>query len=339
MVPTPITVVVPCYNEEDGLDYLAKTLDSFAWSVRDQYAVGIVLVDDGSLDGTWARLNELFGDRADCVLVRHQRNRGIAAATLTGIRHSRTEIVCAIDADCSFDPHQLKAMIPLLQPGVDVVVASPFHAQGRTLDVPGWRLALSKGASTLYRLVLRNKLSHYTSCFRVYRKSAVWHLRLRNERFVGITEILGLLDRQGSKIVECPAVLGRRVIGNSKMQLSRTILGHLLLLARLAYSSVEVTEIVHPGRSGGGLVAGPPERTPPGALDERRRECAADRIWDPPSSARPAQEETRASAGISACRTAAAYRIAGRRCKPPVRASAGHLPPASGRAADVRCTS
>ena len=169
----PVSVVIPCFNEEATLGYLANTLDSFAESVRDDYQVSFVFVDDGSSDKTWERLNELFGQRADCKVVQHPQNRGIAAATLTGIQHSPSEIVCAIDADGTFDPHQLKEMIPMLKPGVDAVTASCFLEQGHVMNVPGWRMALSKGASLMYRMVLHNKLSHYTSCFRVYRKSAV----------------------------------------------------------------------------------------------------------------------------------------------------------------------
>ena len=230
---TPISVVVPCFNEEATLGYLANTLDSFAQSVRDDYLVHFVFVDDGSSDRTWERLNELFGGRPDCQVIQHPQNRGIAAATLTGIRHSRSEIVCAIDADGTFDPHQLKEMIPMLKPEVDAVTASCFAEHGQVMNVPGWRMALSKGASTLYRMVLHNKLSHYTSCFRVYRRSAVAKLDLRNERYVGITEILSSLDLQGSKIVEYPAVLEVRLLGSSKMKIMKTIWGHLQLIGHL----------------------------------------------------------------------------------------------------------
>jgi hypothetical protein len=116
---------------------------------------------------------------------------------------------------------------------VDAVTASCFAEHGQVMNVPGWRMALSKGASALYRMVLHNKLSHYTSCFRVYRRSAVALLTLRNERYVGITEILSSLDLQGSKIVEYPAVLEVRLLGNSKMKIMKTIWGHLQLIAYL----------------------------------------------------------------------------------------------------------
>jgi hypothetical protein len=85
----------------------------------------------------------------------------------------------------------------------------------------------------MYRLVLHNKLHTYTSCFRIYRKSALRELEIRNRGFLGMAEILAALDRRGLTIRECPAVLESRILGQSKMRTLRSILGHLRLLARL----------------------------------------------------------------------------------------------------------
>jgi polysaccharide deacetylase family protein (PEP-CTERM system associated) len=230
----PVSVVIPCFNEEAVLGYLGNTLNRLSETLADRYALRYVFVDDGSSDRTWQRMQELFGGRGDCLLLRHSQNRGIAAAVMTGIRQSSTEIVCCIDADGTFDPHQLARMIPLLQPGVDLVTSTCFGENGRVENVPAWRLALSKGATALYRFVLHNQLSHYTSCFRVYRRSAVADLVPQNERYVGITEILALMDQRHSRIVEFPATLEVRVLGQSKMNIVRTIAGHLELICRLA---------------------------------------------------------------------------------------------------------
>ena len=177
----------------------------------------------------------LFGDQSNCEIVRHQQNRGVAAATLTGIEHAKTEIVCVIDCDCSYDIENLGRFIPLLDEGVDLVTASPYHKDGGVLNIPGWRLLLSRGASVLYRMVLKTKLATYTACFRAYRRSAVVDLEVSNERYLGITEILALLDQRGCRIIECPAVLEPRLFGQSKMKVLMTIGGHLRLLAKLAF--------------------------------------------------------------------------------------------------------
>ncbi len=78
----------------------------------------------------------------------------------------------------------------------------------------------------------RSKLSTYTSCFRVYRRSIMLHVPIREGGFLGIAEMLGRIDLQGARIAECPAVLEVRMLGRSKMKTVRTIFGHLRLLAR-----------------------------------------------------------------------------------------------------------
>jgi polysaccharide deacetylase family protein (PEP-CTERM system associated) len=230
----PVTLVIPCFNEEPILPYLRNTLGRVAADLGSQYELQYVFVDDGSSDGTWHALEAIFGTLPECQLVRHERNRGVAAAILTGIRGARTEIVCSIDCDCTYDPHQLRDLIPRLEEDVAVVTASPYHPSGRVLNVPSWRLVLSKGLSFLYRRLFRQKLHTYTSCFRVFRRSLVKDLSLREQGFLGVAETLMILDLQGKRIVEHPAVLEVRLFGHSKMKLFRTIAGHLRLLWRMA---------------------------------------------------------------------------------------------------------
>jgi polysaccharide deacetylase family protein (PEP-CTERM system associated) len=230
---TPVSIVVPCFNEESILPYLANTLKSVEATLAADYELHYIFVDDCSTDKTSEALRNLFGSWPNCTFVQHKRNLGVAAAILNGIRHAETEIVCSIDCDCTYDPHEMRGMIALLEEDVAMVTASPYHPQGRVRNVPGWRLSLSKGASFLYRLTLRQRLYTYTSCFRAYRRSAVVDLRLRETSFLGVAETLGRLDLRGAKIVEYPTTLEVRLFGQSKMKVIRTIGGHLQLLTRL----------------------------------------------------------------------------------------------------------
>jgi len=231
---TQVSIVVPCFNERPALPYLSNTLESVSKLLSKDYLPHFVFVDDGSTDGTWELLNRLFGTREDCRLVKHEVNRGVAAAILTGIRYAPNEIVCSMDCDCTYDPHELVHMIPLLTPDVDLVTASPYHPQGgRVMNVPQWRLVLSKGASWLYSKVLRHKLHTYTSCFRVYRRSAVADLELKEMGFLGVSETLALLDLRGHSIREFPTTLYVRILGQSKMKVARNIVGHLKNLWRM----------------------------------------------------------------------------------------------------------
>jgi polysaccharide deacetylase family protein (PEP-CTERM system associated) len=232
---TAVTVVVPCYNEQQSLAYLGNTLRSVVEELGDRYRLSFVFVDDCSTDHTWQSLHTIFGADPRCTLVRHDRNRGVAAAIQTGLHCATSDVVCSMDCDCTYDPHDLGRMIPLLTDDVDVVTASPYHPQGSVKNVSRWRLFLSKGLSRLYRIVLRQKLYTYTSCFRVYRRQAAIGISVERGGFFGVTEMLGRLDLAGRRIVEFPATLEARMLGRSKMKILRTIAGHLSLLTQLTW--------------------------------------------------------------------------------------------------------
>ena len=229
-----VTIVIPCYNEEETLPYLANTLRSVEEKLSRNYKPEFIFVDDCSKDATLNKLNELFGGRKNVRIVQHDRNKGVAAGIMTGIKSAETEIVCSMDCDCTYDPHELENMLPLLTANVDLVTASPYHQAGGVRNVPEWRLFLSKGASFLYRRVLPAKLDTYTSCFRVYRRSSVVDLELKESGFLGVAELLGKLNLRGGKVVEFPARLEVRLFGFSKMKTVRTIFGHLRVLSQLS---------------------------------------------------------------------------------------------------------
>lgn len=230
----PVSIVVPCYNEETTLGYLSKTLQSVERELQPEYKAHFIFVNDASTDRTLETLNELFGAKENCTVIDHEQNQGVAAAIRTGIKQATTEIVCSLDCDCTYDPHELRNMLPLLTEDVAMVTASPYHPQGGVRNVPQWRLGLSKVSSHLYRQVLRQKLHTYTSCFRVYRRSRMMDLRGEERGFLGVAEMLGELDLAGGKIVEHPAVLEVRLFGQSKMKVLKTIGGHLRLLCKLS---------------------------------------------------------------------------------------------------------
>jgi polysaccharide deacetylase family protein (PEP-CTERM system associated) len=232
---TPVSIVIPCYNEQEALPYLSNTLRAVeAGLLKNAYSPNFIFVDDRSKDDTFAELHRLFDDRPNFRILRHETNKGVAAGIMTGLRAAETELVCSMDCDCTYDPHELANMLPLMKENVDLVTASPYHKDGGVRNVPGWRLFLSRGASFLYRRVLRSKLDTYTSCFRIYRRSSVVDTELRESGFLGVAEMLGKLDLRGGTIVEFPAVLEVRLFGISKMKTAKTIFGHLQLLSHLA---------------------------------------------------------------------------------------------------------
>lgn len=229
-----VSVVVPLFNECECVDTLTASLAQVEQQLGDRFDLEFLLVDDGSTDGTPALLKAAVGDDRRYRVIEHGFNRGIAAAITTGISAASHEVIVSLDCDGSYDPLLIGEMVPLLTPDVDLVTASPYHPAGSVDNVPLWRLRLSRLASQLYGLACRHKLSCYTSCFRVYRRSAVVDVQLENERFVGVAELLCKVLQQGGRVVEHPARLRSRVAGHSKMRVVRASLGHLKLIARIA---------------------------------------------------------------------------------------------------------
>lgn len=228
-----VSVVVPLYNEAEVVESLIVALDDLDSWLADKYDFEFLLVDDGSQDGTPDLLEPHIASRPRIRLVRHAANRGIGAAIQTGIAAARNETVVSMDCDQSYDPRLIAELVPRLVPGVDLVTASPYHVDGAVENVPLWRLRLSRLASQIYGVACRHRLSCYTSCFRVYRRAAVQDLRLENEGFVGVAELLCKVLERGGRVVEHPARLRSRVAGHSKMRVMRASAGHLRLVAKI----------------------------------------------------------------------------------------------------------
>jgi hypothetical protein len=227
-----LAIVVPLKDEETGLRSLVTELQTAALQLREHASCEFVFVDDGSTDRTWPLLQELLAARPEVRLVQHARNAGVAAAIRTGIAATDAPFVASIDGDLSYDPMELQRMLPLLG-NADVVTASPYHPNGGVLNVPGWRLLLSRTLSGCYRLLLRSPIRTWTSCFRLYRRSAVADLPLSNPGFLGTAELLVRVLRRGGRVVEHPCLLEARLFGMSKMRVLRTIRGHVGLLWRV----------------------------------------------------------------------------------------------------------
>lgn len=226
----PISVVVPMFNEEANVSYLLRTLDAVVARGGGR-AFEFVFVDDCSSDGTWAVLQQACAARPDVTVLRHEHNRGVAAAVLTGLRAARHEVVATIDCDCSYDPMDILAMADLLGQA-DLVTASPYHPQGQTLNVPRWRLFLSRTLSRLYQRAVGVELHTWTSCCRVMRRSRLMDIEPRSGGFLGVAETLIEVVQRGGVVREYPTMLESRLLGFSKMKTLRTICGHLGLLLR-----------------------------------------------------------------------------------------------------------
>jgi dolichol-phosphate mannosyltransferase len=228
-----ISVVVPFYNEEDGIPALAEKLSQLDARIAPEYELECVLVDDGSEDQGLQVARECFANLRTTRFARHDHNRGLSAGMRTGFAAATGDIVVAIDSDCTYDPLQIPRLLEALhREGADIAAASPYHPEGGVENVIGWRLFLSRGASWMYRWVSASKLYTYTSMMRAYRRPVLEGVRFDSEGFAGVTEILLRACHQGYRIVEVPMVLRSRVTGVSKMKVMRSIRMHLGLMLR-----------------------------------------------------------------------------------------------------------
>ena len=226
------SIIVPVFNEEDGIEQLQNSLTQLRQTLGE--GLQFIFVDDGSTDDTVNRLQLAFGSDPTCCILEHGVNRGIGAAFRTGFQAASGEIVCTIDADCSYRPEGLKRLIAALDDaGADIAVASPYHPDGGVAGVPAWRLLLSRACSLLYRILAPVNLYTYTSVFRAYRQGVVRDVQFQSNGFVSAVEILFSAARQGYRITEVPMVLHARTVGQSKMKIARTIRTHLKLMRDL----------------------------------------------------------------------------------------------------------
>lgn len=228
-----VSVVIACYNEEDGIERLYQNLMNMLEEAEDHLRWEFVLVDDGSIDGTVQKIrNTALGD-SRFQLVRLPENRGLIGALQAGFAAAQGRWVACLDADCTYSPSLVNVLVDEAERGYDVVTASPYHVEGRVVNVPAWRIGLSKIASRLYRVVMRSRISCFTCCVRVYRREMLVGCSMRYSGFVGVTELLWRLEQRGAKISEVPAELRPRVTGASKMRTLRTTGAHFRLLFRI----------------------------------------------------------------------------------------------------------
>jgi dolichol-phosphate mannosyltransferase len=229
----PVTVIVPCYDEAEGIPTLLarlETLTPLGWE--------IVFVDDGSRDATFATLLDAARSRPWMRVVRHGTNLGLGAALRTGFARARGPIVCTMDSDCTYLPERLPELVGLIEQGADIATASPWHPESvpaeQNLLHLGLRLGLSRALSGLYRLLIGRDVHTFTCLHRAYRREVVDATRFRASGCAAVAELLlrGMLG--GWRVREVPMQLGARRFGESKLKIGNAIVAHLGLLSLTA---------------------------------------------------------------------------------------------------------
>ena len=222
-----ISIVIPCYNEADNVDSLAVGLRPVLTELRHDRSVEVVLVDDGSIDGTGDLLAACFAGEGDIRVVRHDRNRGLGAALRTGFQAARGDIVVTTDSDATYPFALIVPLLERLTPEVDIVTGSCYHPDGGIDNVPAYRVLLSKSASLLYRLLLDPSLHTYTCLFRAYRRDVIATVPFTAPGFLSVTELIAHALLRGYVVDELPCTLRVRRHGASKARIAAIIRSHL----------------------------------------------------------------------------------------------------------------
>ncbi|HEX5030607.1 MAG TPA: glycosyltransferase [Candidatus Eisenbacteria bacterium] len=229
-----VYVVLPVYNEEAKIGSLLDHIDEAMRDADIRYEV--VLVDDGSQDGTGAIIRQRAG-HMPLTLMRHEVNKGLGSTIRDGLfaaagAAGEADIIVTMDADDTHAPGLVLRMVRMISEGYDVVIASRYREGSRCVGVPFHRLALSHGASWLFRVVFPIKgVRDYTCGYRAYRAAVVKAAFARyGEEFLDqggfqcMVDILLKLRRMNLIFGEVPFILRYDwKEGGSKMNVTRTV--------------------------------------------------------------------------------------------------------------------
>ncbi len=222
------TVVVPTYNEIDTIERVLREVRATTPEVN------ILVVDDGSPDGTADRVDELAAELGRIEVLRRPAKSGLGNAYRAGLRHaidSGAEICVQMDADLSHDPAVLPALLSNVEHGADLAIGSRYVPGGRTVDWPRKRRMLSRWGNRYAAGVLGLAVNDATAGYRAYRSEALERMEFETVKADGYgfqVEMTYRLVSRGGKIVEFPISFVDRTEGVSKM--SGSIIQEALLL-------------------------------------------------------------------------------------------------------------
>jgi dolichol-phosphate mannosyltransferase len=201
-------VIVPVYNELAHVDGILQAIH--ASPVKKE----IIIVDDGSTDGTREKLRTMpLADNNDVTVVFHQNNCGKGAAIRTALEYARGEYVLIQDSDLEYDPQDYPALLrPLEQRQANVVY-------GVRPDRPerGFRFFLgAKLLTHLTNLLYGAGIHDEATCYKVFRRSLISQIDLECRRFEFCPEVTAKICRMGERIAEVPIAYTPRSAGEGK---------------------------------------------------------------------------------------------------------------------------
>jgi glycosyltransferase involved in cell wall biosynthesis len=209
MSPT-LTVVMPVYNERATIEAILSRVE--ATGLADE----IILVDDGSQDGTREHLVHIAPRHRGLRLILHERNRGKGAAVVTGIAAATADLVLIQDADLEYDPRDYPALLePLLDGRADVVYGSRFLGGPRRTTM-FWHMVANKLLTLMTNLLYNSILSDMETGYKLFPRVLIQSIPLRSRRFDFEPEITAKLLKRKVRIFEVPISFNPREYSEGK---------------------------------------------------------------------------------------------------------------------------
>lgn len=206
-----VTVVIPCFNEKATILALVERVKAAAFDKE------IIVVDDGSTDGTREVLERDVAPLAGVRVLVQDRNRGKGAALRRGFAEAKGDVVIVQDADLEYDPAQIPVVVaPIVDGHADVVYGSRFLG-GPHRVLYFWHSVGNSLLTLLSNMVSDLNLTDMETCYKAFRREVIQSLELEEDRFGFEPEVTIKLARQkGIRIYEVPISYYGRTYADGK---------------------------------------------------------------------------------------------------------------------------
>jgi glycosyltransferase involved in cell wall biosynthesis len=197
-----LTILMPVYNEARTIREILRQVDAADAAGLD---TDLIVVDDGSTDGTREILQTLDGLKTPFQVLFHGRNMGKGAALRTALRHATGDIILIQDADLEYDPKEYPELLaPILAGRADVVYGSRLRGGKPVRDFSLLYLWGHKFVTSVANLLYGAALTDMTSCYKVFRADVLRQIQIRADRFEFEAEVTAKVLRRRHRIVELP---------------------------------------------------------------------------------------------------------------------------------------
>ncbi len=198
-----ISVVIPCYNEENTISQVIITVEKSLLNLNIDYE--IIVVDDHSTDDSSNKLIE-FENQKKIKLFTHGQNFGKGAAIATGLKNISGEIILIQDADLEYDPDDYKKLIlPFYEANADVVYRSRYLGGGKYVRIHFfWHYVANKILTLLCNMIANLNLTDMETGYKLFRYEKIKDLKIKEKSFGFEPEITIKLAKKKSKFFEVP---------------------------------------------------------------------------------------------------------------------------------------